>query len=305
MVRMYRKQKVEGVTVPGIIHNSSYFLVNLGIYEDGTVSCWDKCDLDRFCEKLKKGWVVSAVPDGKSLSVNSLGNFKVERGQWNYGIDGFDRYVKDVVKSINPEMANIYVTTDREAEKWKKARVGFSASPVPFKLKPGLGYSMLDGKSNFIFYREIGGKLNLTPLTVYSDKTVRIDASGDYFYSLEEIEELFRNKSLLTSVKGSEEVFIEGLGTVILSSEGTVKTSEKIKEIKDTAADLAGDKDSIERCREAYFYYLTSPTEWARENLRKLYEQVPEHKRCFLGDMDTKDSDYIRILYHPEDKREV
>lgn len=71
------------------------------------------------------------------------------------------------------------------------------------------------------------------------------------------------------------------------------------------AVGLSGEKDAIDRCQEAYYLYLTEPTEQARENLRKCYEAVPEHKRCFLGDMDTRDSDYIRILYHPEEKREV
>lgn len=306
MAKVYRKQRVEGVTVPAIIHNSSYFLVQLGVYEDGTVSCWKKCDLDRFYEQLKKGWVTPAVPDGKQLSVNSLGSYTVEGGRWNYDIGGFDGYVKDIVKSINPEMENIYHTTDREQEKWDKARVGFSATPVPFKLKPGLGYFMHDGDSRFIFFRDGEERLSLTALTVYADKTVSLDAVEDKFYSLEEIEKLFDKGVLLTNVGERAEVQIKGLGTVILSdTDYYVDVSEKIKEIKDTAARLAGDKDAIDKCRDAYFYYLTEPTDWARENLRKYYEAVPEHKRCFLGDMDTRDTDYIRILYHPEDKREV
>lgn len=196
MGRIYRKQKIEGVTVPAIIHNGSYFLIQLGVYEDGTISCWDKCDLNKFCEKLNKGWVTPAVPDGKFLSVNSLGIYKVESGRWNYDIDGFDGYIGDIVKSINPEMANIYHTTEREREKWNKARVGFTATPVPFKLQAGLGYSMLDGESRFIFYKKENGTLSLTALTVYADKTVSIDDEGeDKYFTLEEIEELFDKKS--------------------------------------------------------------------------------------------------------------
>lgn len=40
MGNVYRKQLVEGVTIPAIIHNSSYFLIQMTVYEDGTVSCW-------------------------------------------------------------------------------------------------------------------------------------------------------------------------------------------------------------------------------------------------------------------------
>ena len=42
-----------------------------------------------------------------------------------------------------------------------------------------------------------------------------------------------------------------------------------------------------------------------REVLRKAYEAVPESERMYLGDMDSKDSDYRRILYYPDKKREV
>ncbi len=48
-----------------------------------------------------------------------------------------------------------------------------------------------------------------------------------------------------------------------------------------------------------------SIAEATRERLRAAYEAVPEHQRLFLGDMDTKDGDYKRILYHPERKRQV
>lgn len=306
MGMIYRKQSIEGVTVPAIIHNGSYFLIQLGVYEDGTVSCWEKCDLDRFIEKLNNGWVAPAVPNGKSLSVNSLGEYKLESGQWNYDINGFNGYVRDIVKSINPKMENIYHTTDRENEKWNKARVKFTATPVPFKLKPGLGYFTLKGESSYIFYRNEEGQLSLTALTVYEDKTVSLDTVKDKYFTLEETEELFDNKTLLTSVGSSAKVLIKGLGTVTLSDGGYfVNTVEKIKEIKDNAARLAGEDDAIDRCQKAYYLYLTDPTEWARENLRKYYEAVPKHRRCFLGDMDTKDSDYRRILYHPEEKREV
>lgn len=41
------------------------------------------------------------------------------------------------------------------------------------------------------------------------------------------------------------------------------------------------------------------------EELRKTYEAVPESQRMYLGDMDTKDWDFIRILYRPDQKREV
>jgi len=62
--------------------------------------------------------------------------------------------------------------------------------------------------------------------------------------------------------------------------------------------------DAHERCINAYHAYLVEPTDFYKEELRKAYEAVPEHERCYLGDMDTRDSDFRRILY-TNDKREV
>ncbi len=57
MNRVYRKQMVEGVTIPAIIHNSSYFLIQMAVYADGIVSCWHKSDLTQFRQDLRRGWV--------------------------------------------------------------------------------------------------------------------------------------------------------------------------------------------------------------------------------------------------------
>ncbi len=306
MGNIYRKQRIEGVTIPAVIHNSSYFLIQLGVYEDGTVSCWEKTDLGDFISILKKGWVTPQVPDGKELSINGLGAFRVESAKWQFDITGFNRHIEETVRSINPEMRNIYVTSQRERDKWDKARVRFSASPVPFKLKPGLGYTMLDGKSGYIFYRNKDGGLYITELTVYADKTARLGMIGDKAYTAEEIGLLFDSGVLLTAPAGKEEVTVEGLGKIVLADIGSrVEAKEKKKEINELALGLAGEADAIERCRKAHYLYLSSPSDQTREYLRKAYDAVPEHNRIFLGDMDTRDSDFRRILFCPDEKREV
>ncbi|MBD5082284.1 MAG: hypothetical protein HDT44_11060 [Ruminococcaceae bacterium] len=306
MAVVYRKQKIEGVTVPAIIHNSNYFLIQMGVYEDGTISCWDKCDLNDFISFLKRGRVVTSVPEGRELSVYGLGDYKVKSANWYYDTDSFDRHIKDVVRTINPEMANIYHTTQREREKWQKARVGFSPTAIPFKIKGQIGYNMIEGKSSYIFYRDEKGQLYITTLTVFSDKSVQLEITGDKEYSLEETEALIKSGTLTISPKGEEKVIIKDLGELVLSEDGyCCKPAEKIKEIRELALELAGEQDAIDRCRHAHYLYLCDPNDWTRENLRKAYEAVPEHQRMFLGDMDTRDADFIRILYRPEEKREV
>ena len=34
MGKVYRQQRVEGITIPAIIHNGNYFYTNMAVYED-------------------------------------------------------------------------------------------------------------------------------------------------------------------------------------------------------------------------------------------------------------------------------
>lgn len=152
MVNVYRRQRIEGVSIPAIIHNSSYFLIQMPVYEDGIVSCWHKSDLQQLQEDLRRGWVTPTVPLGRELSVHNLGSFEVQEVHWDYNIQSYYQHVREVVQSLNPEMANIYQTTIREIEKWDKLRVCFTADGTPCKQKPEFGYDFWDGESNYIFF---------------------------------------------------------------------------------------------------------------------------------------------------------
>lgn len=303
MNRVYRKQLIEGVNIPAIIRNHSYFLIQMAVYADGVVSCWHKSDLQQFQQDLRRGWVTPQVPEGQTLSVHHLGSFVVKKARWQYNAKSFYQQVREVVRSLNPEMANIYRTTASETARWNKLRVGFSASATACKLKEGFGYDFWDGRGGYIFCRQAGG-LFLTPLTAYGDKTVQVDALGDNYYNMEEIEQLFAQGTLAANMQGEEWVTVSGLGELLLAPMSTA-AADKLGEIVDDIAELTGQEDSLDICRRAYHYYLEEPTDWAREKLREAYEAVPVHCRPYLGDMDTRDSDYIRILYHPEIKRQV
>lgn len=307
MSKVYRKQLVEGVTIPAIIHNSSYFLIELAVYEDGTVSCWHKSDLRQFQQDLQKGWVLPTVPIGESLSVTQLGSFPVLDARWKYHARSFYQHVKAIVRQLNPEMTNLYQTTQREIQKWDKARVRWSGSPTHCKLGNHIGYSLLDGRSYYIFYRQKEA-LYLTTLIAYADKTTQIEAAGEQFFTVEEIDAFFADGTLCTSPgKRGAWVIIDGLGELFLRPPACspLTVQEKQGEFHTMLAQAAEEEDVLDRCIAAYHEYLTEPNDWARESLRKAYEAVPEHMRMYLGDMDTRDSDYIRILYHPEQKREV
>lgn len=306
MGMVYRRQRIEGVTIPAIIHNRNYFLVDMAVYEDGIIGCWHKSDLQQFKEDLKKGWVVPSIPNGQTLSVHALGDFQILDAHWKYDAQRFYYYVEEVVRSLNPEMVNLYHTTQREIKKWEKARVAWSAVPTPCKLKNTFGYNLLKGRNSYIFCRQ-NGILYLTTLTSYEDRTIQIKSLGDQFFTMEEVNLFFADKTLCTFPEDKEWVMIQGLGEILLTSDSysQIPSKEKQKEIAETLTNLSGEKDAHARCIDAYYEYLINPCEWNRENLRKAYESVPEHERMYLGDMDNRDSDFIRILYEPERKREV
>lgn len=303
---VYRKQMIEGVSIPGIIHNGNYYFTQLAVYEDGTVSCWQKDDLPKFKRDVERGWVVSQIPIGQELCVHGLADFPVKDAKWLYNKETYYRYIEDIVRELNPEMKNLYVEQPRVTKKWEKARVSWWANPIDCKKKWDFGYDLYDGRSVYIFYQE-NGKLQLTFLTAYEDKTLLIDAKGDTYYTLDEILNMFDTGELCVSVEKETWVYIKGIGELLLAPpeyEG-VELKEKKKEIVELVAEVSHESTAYDRCINAYHAYLVEPTENARERLRETYEEVPEHERMFLGDMDTRDSDIIRILEFPDRKREV
>lgn len=305
MNKVYRTQQVEGMEIPGIIHNSSYFLVQLSVYEDGVVGCWHKSDLEQFREDLRKGWVVPAVPIGESLSIHHLGSFPIVDAHWCHDTKGFHRYVSDCVKKLNPEMKNLWRATPRELEKWDKHRVSWSATATPCKLTSELGYNLADGASCNLFYRK-NETLFLTTLTAYNDKSLSIGQGGERFYTLVEINAMFADGTLCTQPQEQEWVTVDGLGKLLFGTPNyIVDVVEKQKMVSELLKKVADEQTAQDLCIEAYYEYLTYPGDWSREELRKAYEAVPEHERIYLGDMDSRDSDFQRILYEPERKREV
>lgn len=304
MGKVYRKQTIEGVTVPAVIHNSQFFWHNMAVYEDGTVSCWKKVDFDDVLSTLNRGWLTVSIPEGKSLSVYGACCFEIKNAKWNFTNESYFEFIKDTVRSMNPEMSNIYKTSDREREKWEKLRIGFTASPTPCKsIEKPFNYELINADSTNVFLRTNEG-LVITTLCAYEDGFFGVDGM-DKVLTFDDIEKLFAEKELCTAPKDGELISLGVLGTAECAScSSKVKLKEKLKEIENSSLKIQKKPDAHELCIRAYHAYLVEPTEFYKERLREAYEAVPEHERCFLGDMDSRDSDFRRILYS-NDKREV
>ena len=305
---VYRKERVEGRSFFGIIKNGSYFLSNLAIYEDGIVSAWDKFDIYQFEKALEKKWVVSFIEDNEELNIRGIGDFEILESQWMHK-DDYYKYIKSILKEMNPEMQNIYKTTQREIEKWEKLKVSFLAIPIDFKMKKEFGYDLSNGKSYFIFRKSSHYSSNkeifLTYYTIYDDETISI-YNDNNIYNFDNIKNMFDKNELVLYPKEDDTIIIENLAKLKLKP--TLKYTnkkEKLKEIEENIKEISGKENAFDYAIKCYHNYLVYPSDYNRELLKEAYEKLPNHERIFLGDMDNKDSDFRRIIYTPNIKREV
>lgn len=307
MQKIRRKKVIEGTTVPGIIHNGDqYFYINVDVYEDGTVNCWELVDLAGLKEKIDIGWLTPIAPRGRTLSIHGLGAYKIDSANWLHDKDTYYRYVVKNVKKLNPEFENMFKITTAQKELNEARKVVYSPTAVDFYVVREMFYETVEGKGFFIFMKE-NERNYLVNMVVYENGLVGIyNMDFEKYYQMDEIAELFKNGILFTAFSHPLEVTIAELGEVCFSEVlYAADIEEKQKELSDMFSKLKGEKTTLEICREAYYHYLANPSDFTRANLKEKYELVPEHERMFLGDMDSKDWDYQRIIYSPNEKREV
>lgn len=71
--KIYRE--VDGAYIPGtflqafIKNGKHHFVVEIKIYKDGVIDCWEKVDFDGFKACVRRGWVKTQLPDGARVSM--------------------------------------------------------------------------------------------------------------------------------------------------------------------------------------------------------------------------------------------
>lgn len=304
MENIYYSRRIKGVSIPGIIYNCKrYCYTDLSVYEDGVVNCWHAVSLQGFRKEIAKGWVVPQVPCKGEFSVHGIGSFEIQEASWIYDKDSFFEHVVDIVKQMNPDLKNLHEIQDKEII---DKRYAFPAAPgTPYREEGNYVRSIINGSQNMTVYRK-DGRLCMTELSVYKDRHFRIGMEEDRLFSLEEITDMIQADILYSYLVEGEWLYLPDLGNIkvcLLAYTKPIAKEERIKEIESWCVRTAGEDDAIDRCVMAYHEYLEWPTEEKRERLKQLYLAVPKHERGYLS--DAKDFDYIRIIYHPERKREV
>lgn len=101
MLQIYRNGEngeiIRGKGLSAFIHNGNYHETIIGVFEDGTIDCWELVNFEEFKTKVAEGWVVTQVPKGARISCHHLyyGNSTLE-----FYIE-IDEFVKEVEDTIN------------------------------------------------------------------------------------------------------------------------------------------------------------------------------------------------------------
>lgn len=299
--RIARTKTIDGLVTPAFIHNAQHHFINLEVYADGLVNCWELVDLALFRESLASGWVTPRVPDGQEIRVHGLGGWKIANGRWALSNDDLYRRVTDLVRALNPRLENLHDCGGQTFENVGGVKVSIlgSASEQPIRMsEPGPFAQRIKGDNMSVFVRA-GDLLYLADLRAFADGVIELGRlPSPESLDLAQLDAAIADGRIVSSPAVGARVEVHQLGSFELSE---VRWSVAIEDIRRTVPDLIdtanGRPDSVQRCRAAFQAYMADPTEHALDALRIAYEGVPSQKRPFVGDMDTKDIPVRMILY--------
>lgn len=179
ITQITRTEVIEGVSIPGIIHNVLYYSTDLQIYSDGLINCWEMVDLSMFKEKLKRGRVITSIPDGEAISIFNLGRWLIEQGEWEHTAETLFNFVKSLIKQLNPTLENLHNYNGSNTKKIGEVNVSkhFSPDAIPYychKDPNSFFPSIINGKKFPFFFRNDDRKTYLVDLSIYQSGYIEI-----------------------------------------------------------------------------------------------------------------------------------
>lgn len=307
-----RSRVLKGKFIPGIIKNGdSYFFIDLQVFEDGLIECWEMVDLELLGKKIKSGWVSPSVPNGKELSIHHLGSWTIKKGDWLFDKRSLFKHVIEVIKTLNPKLENLYNcfgTTTMKVGNVNVSRFGLvKGKPVRSEDPESYFSPKHKGDSFHSFLKNDESDYSLIGINIFADSSIQISGiEKPRLMSVEEFNLMVKEGEITTALPEGAILDIYGLGKCeigecLYAADMTAKASE----VNDIIARLNGNKTTSEICRDVYETYNKNPTIKRKEALKVAYENIPEHLRVYvLGDMDVKDIPVRMIIYGDQEIKE-
>ncbi|WP_324027519.1 hypothetical protein QSV08_06120 [Maribacter sp. BPC-D8] len=304
-----RTETFEGFSIPGIIHNMQYHFTDLQVYSDGLISCWEMVDLSILRNKINQGWIVTKIPNGEAISIFNLGNWYIEQGEWDHTKESLYEFISSLIKRLNPTLENLHNYNGNNSKKIGKVDVAkhFDPSPKPYHYDDldSILPNKVNGEKFHFFYRINDNKTYLTELSIYESGRVELtNLPTKKVINFSDVKNLINEKVLVSDLKIGETVTILNLGSFKIKSGSGVDINFKLNELTDKLNELNGKENSITKCARIFEEYKNNPNVKLMEELKIAYEAVPEHKRIFVGTMDTKDYEVRQVIYGDIVKKE-
>lgn len=295
---------IEGVSFPGIIHNMSYFLTDLTVYEDGIVECWDSVDLPIFKRKLRTGKVLSQVPEGAEINIHHLCRIQIIDAVWTHKTPrALFRYVKSLVKALNPEMRNLYNMYGTTSEpipggKIQRAKLMRGSAQTRTMDTDFLGAPASLGEP-LRHFMKLGEHTYLVQTAIFKNGTVEITGLPErQKLPFEEFENQIQEKPDNFRAETGDRVRIDGLVEFTAGSISfELDEDGLLGELSAAQRKVRGLPALTTIAAKVFKEYCANPTETKLEELREAYEAVPTHQRCYCGGMDERDIPIRIALY--------
>ena len=288
--------RTHGIALPAFFHNVQYHFMEVHVYSDGLIDCCGCVDAHMFRRTIEQGRVASP-PTGAVARVFNLGAATVGSCHWQRTTAEFLKQVEGTINTLNPSRTGPLDMNGDESE-------------IPFELRykqPAYGKPYIalaadreiDGDSMPVFVFT-GSETYLSHWFVFADGSSRVGCTST-LSSVSEIAKKFDGGDLGTSVPNGTRIRVEGVGT-FEAQQGSwgVKPTERVREAWDMLAILKGGRGAVQECMIRFKECQIAPSPETRESLRQAYESVPEHRRCYCGDMNSQDWPIRKLLYGSE-----
>ena len=177
---IYRTKILEGKTVYSFICNGGYYaLIDLPVYEDGVIDCWEEVDLDELMLKIDQGWLTPQVPKNDQFSIHHLATLEIKEASWLFNKNNYYEFIVSVVQSMNPTMNNLYKLQGDSSKmigNTNYSKYSFSAKNLVRQDASSPSFKEFKGEKEHFFFKTSELEYYLISLSIFNDGKILVEA---------------------------------------------------------------------------------------------------------------------------------